>query len=101
MKSVKDRVDKTTSEVKSTIEKLQPATHQEDAGNPNNPNHPDNIGKKSKINPIEVKLTGIELPFWDMVIFMVTAAIAAIPAIIILFLIGTAIMVAIGGLTGR
>lgn len=55
-------------------------------------------GKEPKIKPIEVKLTGIDIPFWDMVVFMVTAAIAAIPAIIILFLILGAVLAMLGGI---
>ena len=56
--------------------------------------------KKPKIKPIAVKITGIDIPFWDMVNFMVMAAVAAIPAIIILFLIGMVLIAILGGLGG-
>ena len=52
----------------------------------------------------DVRLVHIELPFWNMVMFMVTAAIAAIPAFIILLIIGFAVMaffgVVIPGMSG-
>lgn len=54
--------------------------------------------KKKPVVP--VKLVHIDLPFWNMVNFMVTAAIAAIPAIIILFLLGMALMAVVGGIGG-
>lgn len=48
----------------------------------------------------KVAITDIKMPFASMVAFMVKAAIAAIPAIIILFLITGAIMALFGGMLG-
>ena len=52
----------------------------------------------------DVRLVHIELPFWNMVLFMVTAAIASIPAFIILSVIGFTVMtfpgVTIPGMSG-
>ena len=64
-----------------------------------------NLSVASKIAEItDVRLAHIELPFWNMVMFMVTAAIAAIPAFIILSVIGFAVMtffgVVIPGMSG-
>jgi Na+/citrate or Na+/malate symporter len=79
MKSIKD--DK---EPKAAWEKMRDAEEESPAQN------------KSDAELTSVKLVFIDLPFWNMVNFMVTAAIAAIPAIIILFLIGMAIMMTFG-----
>lgn len=49
---------------------------------------------------VNVQLVRIDLPFWNMVNFMVTAAIAAIPAIIILFILGAVLMAVVGGIGG-
>ena len=46
----------------------------------------------------EVVIVDIKMPFWSMVVFMVKAAIAAIPAIIILSVLGVAVMGLLGGL---
>lgn len=51
-----------------------------------------------KPTQIAVKLTYIDLPFWNMVLFMVTAAFAAIPAIIIIWLIISLLTLMFGGL---
>ena len=45
----------------------------------------------------EVVITDIKMPFWSMVGFMVKWALAAIPAIIILWLLGAIILGAISG----
>lgn len=45
----------------------------------------------------EVVITDIKMPFWSMVVFMVKWAIAAIPAIIILWLLGIITLGAISG----
>ena len=58
-----------------------------------------NPPKKKPVVPVQ--LVHIDLPFWNMVNFMVTAAIAAIPAFIILFLIGMVLMAIFGGIVGR
>ena len=47
-----------------------------------------------------VKITYIQMPFWSMVIFMVKAAIASIPAIIILSIIFTVVSALFGGVFG-
>jgi len=46
----------------------------------------------------EVVVTDIRMPFWSMVTFMVKWAIAAIPAIIILFVIGLILAAVVGGI---
>ncbi len=48
----------------------------------------------------DVVITNIQMPFWSMVVFMVKWAIAAIPAIIILFIIVTMFIVMSGGFLG-
>ena len=97
VKSVKDRIDEATNEVNATVDRLKPSAHQVDHGNPNNPNHPDNIGNKPREKPIvNVQIVGFDIGFWNLVLFMVTVAIAAIPAIIILFIIVSAVMMMVG-----
>ncbi|HDY86318.1 hypothetical protein LCGC14_0630980 [marine sediment metagenome] len=51
-------------------------------------------------NPTQVQITDIKMPFWSMVIFMVKASIASIPAFIILSIIGTLVFSLIGGFMG-
>tara|TARA_R110002049_G_scaffold221112_2_gene392584 strand:+ start:1054 stop:1233 length:180 start_codon:yes stop_codon:yes gene_type:complete len=51
-------------------------------------------------NLTEVHITDIKMPFWSMVIFMVKASIASIPAFIILSIIGTIVFSVIGGFIG-
>lgn len=46
----------------------------------------------------EVNIVDIKMPFWSMVIFMVKAAIASIPAFIILAIIFTVLNLILGGL---
>jgi len=48
----------------------------------------------------QVNIIDIKMPFWSMVVFMVKASIAAIPAFIILSMIGAVIMTVLGGLFG-
>jgi hypothetical protein len=48
----------------------------------------------------EIIITDIKMPFISMVIFMVKAAIAAIPAIIILTILGAIVVTALGGFPG-
>ena len=48
----------------------------------------------------EVVVTDIEIPFLSMVVLMVKWAIAAIPAVIILFFIGAALSMAMGMIFG-
>ncbi len=48
----------------------------------------------------EVIVVDIKMPFWSIVVFMVKAAIAAIPAVIILTLVGSLVMSILGGLLG-
>ena len=43
----------------------------------------------------EVVVTDIKIPFWSMVVLLVKWTIAAIPAVIILFLIATALSAAL------
>lgn len=50
--------------------------------------------------PTQVLITDIKMPFWSMVIFMVKASIASIPAFIILSIIGTIVFSVIGGFVG-
>lgn len=46
----------------------------------------------------EVIVTDVQMPFGSMVVFMVKWAIAAIPAVIILFVIGVALAGILGGI---
>lgn len=48
----------------------------------------------------EVRIVDIKMPFWSMVVFMVKAAIAAIPAFIILGIIFTVLAGVFGGIFG-
>jgi len=48
----------------------------------------------------EVTVVDIKMPFWSMVVFMVKWAIASIPAILILTLLGTMLVGFLGGLFG-
>ena len=47
-----------------------------------------------------ITIVDIRMPFWSMVIFMVKAAIASIPAFVILSVIGSIIFALLGGLFG-
>ena len=49
----------------------------------------------------QVTIVDVKMPFLSMVIFMVKAAIAAIPAFIILAIIGAIIMGVTGGIMGH
>jgi len=51
-------------------------------------------------NNHEVTVTDIKIPFWSMVVLMVKWALAAIPAIIILIIIGTILSIAVHALFG-
>lgn len=51
-------------------------------------------------NTNRIVITDINMPFWSMVMFMVKAAIASIPAFIILSLIGSLVFGLLGGLFG-
>lgn len=48
----------------------------------------------------EVTVVDIKMPFWSMVVFMVKWAIASIPALIILALLGVMLAGVLGGLFG-
>jgi hypothetical protein len=48
----------------------------------------------------EVVVTDVKIPFWSMIVLMVEWAIAAIPALIILLVIGTVVSTVIGALFG-
>ena len=48
----------------------------------------------------EVIVTDIRIPFWSMVVLMVKWAIAAVPAVIILMLLGALISFALGMIPG-
>lgn len=47
-----------------------------------------------------VNIVDISMPFWSMVVFMVKAAIASIPAFIILSVIGSVVFAVLGGMLG-
>ena len=47
----------------------------------------------------EVTVVDIKMPFWSMVVFMVKWAIASIPAIIILVVLGAMLAGLLGGLS--
>ncbi len=51
-------------------------------------------------NTQEVVVTDIKIPFWSMVVLMVKWALAAIPAIIILIVIGSILSIVVGALFG-
>ena len=48
----------------------------------------------------EVVVVDVQIPFWSMVMFMVEWAIATIPAVIILALLGFFLVAILGGLGG-
>jgi hypothetical protein len=48
----------------------------------------------------EVTIVDIKMPFWSMVIFMVKWAIAAIPAILILVVVGGVLVGSLNGMFG-
>ena len=52
-------------------------------------------------NSNQVSIIDIDIPFWSMVTFMVKAAIAAIPAFIILSIIGSMLFATLGGIMMR
>ena len=56
------------------------------------------LGHASPSGMAEVVVTDIHMPFWSMVWFMVKWSIAAIPAIIILFVIGAVLVGALAGI---
>lgn len=51
-------------------------------------------------SPHEVVVADIRIPFWSMVVLMVKWALAAIPAIIILIVIGAVLSAALAALFG-
>jgi hypothetical protein len=51
-------------------------------------------------NTQEIVVTDIRIPFWSMVVLMVKWALAAIPAVIILIVIGTILSMALGTMFG-
>lgn len=51
-------------------------------------------------NAQEIVVTDIKIPFWSMVVLMVKWALAAIPAVIILIIIGALLSMAFGALFG-
>ena len=51
-------------------------------------------------NTREIVVTDIKIPFWSMVVLMVKWALAAIPAIIILIVIGSILSMILGALFG-
>lgn len=48
----------------------------------------------------QIVVVDLRMPFWSMVIFMVKWSIAAIPALIILGIIGSVLFAILGGLFG-
>ena len=48
----------------------------------------------------DVVITDVKIPFWSMVVLLVKFAIAAIPAAIILAVVGTVMMAGLGLLSG-
>lgn len=52
-------------------------------------------------NSNQVSIIDVNIPFWSMVTFMVKAAIAAIPAFIILSIIGSILFATLGGIMMR
>lgn len=56
--------------------------------------------KPEKTKPQDVRIVYVEMPFWNMVSFMVTAAFAAIPAILIVTFVIMPTVTIISGITG-
>jgi hypothetical protein len=50
--------------------------------------------------PRETVVTDIKIPFWSMVVLLVKWALASIPAVIILIIIGTLISAAVSAMFG-
>ena len=48
----------------------------------------------------KVRVVDFDMPFWSMMNFMVKWALAAIPAMLILMVFGTVIVLGLGSLTG-
>ncbi|WP_457595761.1 hypothetical protein [Hydrogenimonas sp.] len=46
----------------------------------------------------EVKITGLDIPFWDLVWFMVKLALASIPALFIIYFFFAALGLLFGGI---
>ena len=51
-------------------------------------------------NTQEIVVTDIKIPFWSMVVLLVKWALAAIPAVFILIVIGSLLSMALGALFG-
>ena len=51
-------------------------------------------------NTSQVNIVDVKIPLWSMVVFMVKAAIASIPAFIILTIIGAIVFAVLGGIFG-
>jgi len=51
-------------------------------------------------NTQEIVVTDIKIPFWSMVVLLVKWALAAIPAVVILIVIGSLLSMALGALFG-
>jgi len=49
----------------------------------------------------QITITDVKVPFLSMVIFMVKAALASIPALIVLAIIGAVIFAALGTMSGE
>jgi hypothetical protein len=50
--------------------------------------------------PRETVVTDIKIPFWSMVVLLVKWALASIPAVIILIIIGTVVSAAVNAMFG-
>lgn len=48
----------------------------------------------------EVVVVDVRMPFWSIVVLMVKLAIAAIPALLILFMIGSVVVAVLGSMFG-
>jgi hypothetical protein len=49
-------------------------------------------------NRAEVKITGVDIPFWDLVVLIVKIALASVPAIFILWFVFAMIGMLFGGI---
>ena len=58
------------------------------------------ISSQSTSSVSSIVVTDIQMPFWSMVVFMVKAAIAFIPAFIILICLGVVASIMFGGVIG-
>lgn len=66
-----------------------------------NPTGASHVAAATEKDPVsEVKICDFDMPFWNLVCFMVKVAVASIPALIILALLAVAATAMFGGIIG-